>query len=274
MSLAAGPGAQPPPPLHQTGKLDPADAKVALDQLRRLGISGNYYFEFDLRIMPRRGEERLVHGRLWGGRNQIGPLTRVSVLPSKGNDKTSAQRLLIQNGPQPAVWRWDAKNGVEMLGVASLFEPIVPNTEVTAFDLQMPFIYWNDFVYEGVTRFRGRPAYVLLLRPPADFAAKNPSLTGVRVHLDTQFNALVQTELIGPKGAVAKTVSLVDLKKIGEQWIPKTLDLRDESTRNKTRLSITAAALNVEFSRALFEPAQLTDEIQPPSTKQLELLSP
>lgn len=274
LAVAAGPGAQPPPPLRQPGKLDPAEGKAALEELRRQGITGNYYLEFELRIMPRRGDERRVRGRLWGGNNEIGPLTRVSFLPETGDARTAARRLLIQNGPKSAVWRWDADKGVEMLGVASLFEPLVPNTELTAFDLQMPFIYWNDFTYEGLVRFRGRPARVLVLRPPADFAAKHPALTAVRVRLDTQFNALVQTELIGPNGAVAKTISLVDLKKIDEQWIPKTFDVRDETTRNKTRLSVTAAALGLEFSRALFEPARLSDEIQPPAGDRLEHLTP
>lgn len=263
-----------PPPLKEFGQRNSAEAKQALDQLRHQGIAGNYYLEFQLRIMPRRGEERLANGRLWGGRNASGPLTRVSIAPPTAAENATERRLLIQNGARPAVWRWETGKSVEMVGVASLFEPIVPNTELTAFDLQMPFIFWNDFTYEGVTRFRGRPAYVIRLRPPADFAAKYSALSAVRVHLDTQFNALVQTEIIGLKGAVVKTLSLVDLKKIDEQWIPKTFDLRDEPTRNKTRLSVTGAALNLEFSPTLFEPAELAEDVRSPVGAQLMRVEP
>lgn len=269
--LQAAPPNSAPPPLVQLGRLDPAEARAALDQLRHQGIVGNYYLEFKLRVMPRRGEERRLEGRMWGSRNAQGPLTRVSVFNPGGGDE---HRLLIQNGSRAAVWRWSAGGAVELLGVAALFEPVVPDTELTPFDLGMPFIYWDDFTYEGLQRYHGRPAHVFLLRPPAAFAAQHPALHGVRVRLDTQFNALVQTELIGANGGATKTLSLLDLKKIGDQWIPKSFDLRDETSRNKTRLGVTGAALRVEFSPALFEPAGLADTVRPPDAAQLVRIEP
>jgi hypothetical protein len=96
----------------------------------------------------------------------------------------------------------------------------------------------------------------------------------VRVHLDTQFNALVQTELLGERDRVTKTLSLVDLKRIGEQWIPKTFDLRDEGTRNKTRVSVTAAALGLEFAGTLFEPAMLMEPVRPPDAARMTQIEP
>lgn len=267
---------RPAAPLLELGKADPAEGRAALEQMRRLGIAGNYYLEFQLRVLPRRGEERVIAGKLWGARNQTGPLNRVSLmLPAdKPGATPSERRLLIQSGRNSAVWRWDEGGAVEMLGVTRLFEPLVPNTELTAFDLQMPFLFWDNFSYQGVERFRGRPAHVLTLRPPADFAAKYPGLSAVRVHLDTQFNALVQTELLGPKGDVSKTLAVTDLKKVGEQWIVKSIDVRDEATRNKTRFFVTAVGLDLEFSRMLFEPAQLAENIRPPSAGELVRIEP
>lgn len=269
------PGTQPGPPLKQLGKLDPNEARAALEQLRHLGISGNYYLEFQLRVMPRRGDERLIDGKLWGGRNDAGLMSRISLaLPTDKPGVFAERRLLLQTGPRSAVWRRDEGGSVEVLGVASFFEPLVPNTDLTPFDLQMPYIYWEKFTYEGIERFRGRPTYVLLLQPPAEFAAKYPTLTGVRVHLDTQFSFPMQTQLIGPKGAVLKTMGIVDLKKTGEQWIPKTTDARDDVTRNKTRMSITGVALGLEFSSALFQPAQLAEDIRPPAPSRVTRLDP
>jgi hypothetical protein len=261
----------PAPPLKPVGKVDPAEVRQALEQLRQQGIAGDCYLEFQLRVMPRRGDERLLNGKLWLSRNASGSLTRVSLQPDRDQPE---RRLLVQSGAQSAAWRWEAGKSVELVGVASLFEPLVPNTELTAFDLQMPFVWWKDFNYEGLTRFRGRPAHVMLMRPPTEFAAKYPALRGVRVHLDTQYNALVQTELIGADGAVTKTFSLVDLKKIDDQWIPKSFDLRDEQTRNKTRLSVTGAALNLDFSKTLFEPARLSDDVRPPAAGQIVPIEP
>ncbi len=261
-----------PPPLLQTGKADPAEAQAALEQMRRQGIAGNYYLEFQLRVLPRRGAERTISGRLWGGRNEIGALNRVSLsLPGANGGGATERRLLIQSGGQPGLWRWDEGGVVTMPGAPALFEPLVPDSELTAFDLQMPFLYWETFTYGGLVRFRGRPAHVFVLRPPAEFTAKHPAVSGVRVRLDTQFNALVQTELLGTNDRVTKTLSLLDLKKVGEQWIPKAFELRDEHTRNKTRFTVTGAALDLSFSRVLFEPAQLAESVRAPEAQLVQI---
>lgn len=274
VSAPAATPRQPAPPLLQTGKPDPAEGRAALEQMRRLGIAGDYYLEFQLRLMPRRGDEQSLRGRMWGSRNTIGPLTRVGLESTASPGGAPERRFLIQNGRQSSVWRWESGGEVAMLGVGSLFEPVVAAAQLTPFDLQMPFIFWESFTYEGLARFRGRPAHVLVLRPPAEFAAKYPTLSGVRVHLDTQFNALVQTELLDARGAVTKTLAVVDLKKIDDQWIVKTIDVRDESTRNKTRFSVTAAGLGLEFSRVIFEPGQLSGELRPPAETQLQRIDP
>lgn len=262
------------PPLLQTGKADPAEAKAALEQMRQLGIAGDYFLEFELRVLPRRGEERVIRGGWWGTRNSTGPISRVHLRVPDEKGRVVERRLLIQNGEQAAVWRAEADGRVAMLGGSTLFEPVVPGADLTVFDLQMPFIYWNDFTSEGLARFRGRPAHVLVMRPPNEFAAKNPQLKAVRVHLDTQFNALVQTELLDASGEVTKTLSVVDLKKFDDQWIVKTIDVRDETTRNKTRFTVTAAGLGLDFSGVIFQPAQLAAELNPPPETQLVRVEP
>jgi len=260
-SAVAGPNTLTPAPLRQIGAPDTAEAREALDTLRHLGIAGSYFLEFDLRILPRRGEEQRISGRMWGTQGERGPLVRVEL----GQGPT-AVRLLIQRGPEPAVWRYGGgAAGVEKLGVAALFQPLMPGTDLTVFDLEMPYIYWNDFTYQGLVRYNGRPTHVITLRPPAEFAKKYPGLAGVRVKLDTQYSAPVQTELLGSADAATKTITIVDLRKVGEQWLVKTIDARDEVSRNKTRLIVLAAALNLEFSPTLFEPAQLTEAIRPPA---------
>ena len=271
--LATAAGAMPPtnpqPSLRQFGPPDQAKGREALEQLRRQGIPGSYYLEFNLDVLPRRGDERTLPGRMWGAQNDGGPITRVEV--GKGAD---AVRLLVQSGPRPAAWRFRPEGGIEQLGISALFEPIVPGTQITAVDLERPYIFWDDFTYEGLTRFRGRPAHVLVLRPPAEFAARYPALKAVRVHLDTQFDAPVETELLGANGAVLKTMDVVDLKKVDERWIVKTIDVRDEATRNKTRIAVTAAALGLDYSAALFAPATLAEEVQPPRAAHIEEVGP
>jgi hypothetical protein len=106
------------------------------------------------------------------------------------------------------------------------------------------------------------------------FSQVHPEVSGVRAFLDTQFNALMQTERLGANGQVLTTFALGELKKIGEQWMLKSVDLRNETTRDKTRFLVTAAALNLEFAPALFEPGRLIDDVPAPRGDRLVQVDP
>ena len=77
---------------------------------------------------------------------------------------------------------------------------------------------------------------------------------------------MVQAELLGANGVALKSIALLDLKKIGEQWLVKTIDVRDLRTRDKTRLTFTAAALGLQLPRETFSPDNLRPE--PPAIPQ------
>ena len=249
---------RPPPAYVSGGKADQAEGARLLQDFRASGIAGTYWLSFELRVMPRKGDERTVSGQLFGSRNESGPITRLT-LPGSGGLATE-QRWLIQSGPQPAASSWSGATGVtRTLAAADSFQPIA-GTDLSLFDLQMPFLYWPEFVYEGVAKVRGRPAHSFVLYPPAELAAARPDLTGVRVLLDTQFQALVQAEMLGAKGATVKTITILDLKKVGEQWMVKSIDLRNSVTRDKTRFTVTALALNLDLPPTTFTPAALAAE--------------
>jgi hypothetical protein len=264
---------RPPARYVQFGQPDQAEGRKILENFRLQGISGDYFLEFELHILPRRGETHVVKGgRLWGGRNEIGPVSRVELPAVEG---ASARRLLVQNGATGSVWIAGTAATAALPGAldpSALFAPLA-GTDLTAFDLQMPFLYWNDFVFEGVAPVRGRPAHVFLVYPPANIVALKPELSGVRVYLDTQFGALVQAQQIGSEERVLKSITVLDLKKVDDQWMVKTIDLRDEATRNKTQFVVTGAALGLDFSGALFDSAALGGAITPPPAERIHQLS-
>jgi hypothetical protein len=257
-AFGAAPAKQPE--LAQVGKPDADQAREILAQFRKSGIPGKYYLEFELHALPRRGQETVYQGKLWGDRNDDGAITRVELTDAKGQ----VRRLLVQNGEKPAVWRF-ADGATAQLGVASTFEPVVPGVEITAFDLQMPFLYWPDATLERVARVRGRPTNAFLFRAPAAFASQHAEVSAARAYLDGQYNALLQTELIDAQNRVVKTMALVDLKKVDEQWIPKSFDVRNEVSRDKTRFVVTAAALNLDLAGTVFAPATLAESVRPPA---------
>lgn len=242
---------------------DQAEGARILAEFRQLGLPGDYYLNFVLEVLPRRGARSEVPGRLWGSRNETGPVTRLSLRPAP---PASEVRLLVQNGPCSAAWSWHSDGAPEAtpLGPGDLLEPLA-GTQATAFDLQMPFIYWSDFVFEGVTKIRGRTAHAFLLYPPAEFATAQPQVGGVRMYLDLQFHALMQAAVLDTNERPTRTLTVLDLKKVGPQWIVKTIDVRDEATRDKTRFRVTGAALDLEFNPQLFTPEQLSSTIEPPA---------
>jgi hypothetical protein len=270
-SAGPSPGAgQPPATYLQLGKPDQEEGRQVLQRFRQAGIPGQYYLQFVLRVLPRRGDERDFSGSLWGARNEQGAVTRVSVTDATGGER----RLLVQNGENPAVWSFVPGPTARPPERVDALAPLIPGVELTAFELQMTYIYWPDATLEQVSRIRSRPAHVFFFKPPAAWAAEHPGISGVRAYLDTQYNVPVQAELIGPDGKVLRTLSLVDLAKVGDQYIPKSIDLRNEATRDKTRFQVTGAALGLEFSSIVFEPAQLTEPVAPPANAKVVEIAP
>lgn len=257
----AAPTGSAPPPLAQTGKPDAAETQRILEQFRQAGLVG--YFEFEVRALPRRGEEKVYQGRLWGGFTPQGAVLRVEITDAAG----AVNRFLLQNGENATVWRV-ANGQVVQVDGAALFAPLIPGIEITAFDLQRPYLYWPGARVDAIVRMLGRPAYAFVFTPPPAFAQRNPQLKAVRAYFDTQYSAPVQTELIDPR-QVMKTMSLVDLKKVGDKFIPKSIDLRNDLTRDKTRFQVTGAATDLTFPAGVFSPAALAEEVRPPAADKI-----
>ncbi len=258
-SLAAG----PPVPPADFGQLTPGDraaGEAALDEFRQ-AVPDQCYYEFQLELRPRRGDTHSVPGRLWAGHDGRGPAMRLVLDPGAPGEK----RWLIQGGPQPAAW---SASGAAAAQPASLFTPLFPGLEVTAFDLlptlQPAYLYWPGETLLSVSRLNGRPTYVFLFRPPAPFAAAHPELAGVRVYLDTQFRGPTRTELLGP-GGVIRTMTVNDVKPMGEHpAVVKQVDLRNEATRDTTRFEVRAAAVGLDLLPSLFTPEALPEAVAPP----------
>jgi hypothetical protein len=242
------------------------EAAALLNRFRSSIWTEPTYAEFDLREMPRRGDEHVFHGRFWGARNDQGPVTRFEVDGAQG---AIPHRILLQGGPDGGLWTSDGP-GSGVPSPDALLRPIVPGVETTPFDLlPMPYLYWLDADFIGVERVRGRQAYVYMLMPSADFSARNPGIKAVRVYLDGQYEALEQSEIIGTGGPVTKTLSLLELRKVGALWIPKDVDVRTEGTRDKTRLTLTAVALGLHFDPSTFDSSRLGTPVAPPAPGQV-----
>ncbi len=254
--LAASASAVPPnfsPPSAFAGEaaLTDAQAREALEAFREAGPARPYYLELVLRHLPRRGPETRLAAQLWTSRNPQGAVYRL--------DLASGTHFLLQNGRDARVWRAVGDTVTEVPSS----EPLAPGLEATAFDLLRPYLYWPVDGKVTVTRVRGRPADVFFFRAPAPEA--KGGIAQVRASLDSEYHAPVEVASLGPDGRTVRTFTLLDLKKAGpSDWLPKDIDVRDESTHNKTRFTLTGAALEADFSPELFAPAALSRTVAAP----------
>lgn len=262
---------RPPPSFVQFGEPDQKEGAKILADFRSRTL-GDVYFEFDIRFMPRRGVDSVTPGKMWLGLADGRP---ASLTVLNAGDAALERRLLVHNGAASQVWSWKAGDGIALapLPGSALFEPLATG-DLTAFDLQMPYLYWSDFVYEGVAKLRGRVADVFLMYPPDAITAQRGDLAGVRVYVDTQFHAMVQSEWIGEGNKVLKTLQVVDFKKVDEQWVVKSIDLRDETTRNKTRFLIKAAATGLSWPEGTFDAGGLAAPPPRVSETRIRTLAP
>lgn len=258
-----------PEPKYLGGRQpDQAEGARVLETFRHVGVQGDYWMRFELREMPHRGAERRIDGEMYGTQGKTGPLTHlvVSDPANSGGDRTV--HYLLHGGAEARAWEWNAgSRGVSPseMSAEDLIAP-VQGTDFTIFDLQMPFLRWTDFVYEGVAKVRGRPAHAFILYPPRPLKAPAnqqgiPVPSAIRVFLDTQFSAMTQAEWLRDDGKPMKTVTVLDLKKTGEQWIVKSIDLRNHSTRAKTRFAIVEAALDLKLPDKLFQPETISSPL-------------
>lgn len=231
------------------GLPDQAEGARILEASRQIGFGDSYYLEFELRLLPRRGSEVRVPGRWMGTTNASGPITRIEVRP----DDAAQEVWLVQGGADPRIWRRGEDGRAVVVDDASM--PIA-GSQVSALDLQTPFMRWTDFTYEGMLRFRGRPTHVFLLYPPDAEAELYPGVGGVRAFIDTEYNALSQVQWVDEEGEPLKTITAGSVRKVPgtDRWIVTTLDVRDEKTRDKTRLVIEAVALDQPLPGELFIP--------------------
>jgi len=245
------------------------DGAAILRTLREAGLEGDYRLRFELRVLPRRGRAQVFSGELWGSHNGAGSVSRVVLYDGEalGADRGNARpvrTLLIQNGAEPQIWVYEAGMATAVrLPQHDWHSPLLAGAEISAFDLLMPYLYWEDCDLEGSDKILGRVADRFLFREPrreaSNEAGDSSGRISVRAYFDQQFHAFLQSKLIAPDGAVTKTLTVRDLQKVSGQWMLKSIDLRNERTRDKTRFEVKQAELGIDLDPRVFEPEFLEE---------------
>ena len=241
-----------------------------LKTFRAMGWDGGYRWRIQLKIMPRREKTRTLNGLMFGDRSENGPVSRIDLIERPADVdangeliEAEALRLLFQSGRGAfAMRKWSGTVGPPEVVDSSQMMEAIAGSEYTLFDLMAPYVFWPSFKYEGRTTFRGSPTHLFWMNPPEDDLLLKEHLSGVRLYINDQFNVLVQTEVFDAEGKKAKTLSIVGIEKVDGQVIFKEMDVRNDKTRDKTRLKIVDAEMGLQLPSELFEPQSLMDDLQ------------
>lgn len=235
-------------------RLSPSDAEKVLSEFRAYRMAGDFCMKFEITHYLRKSDEtESCTGTLYGTWEKDAPVLRIEL--EQGDVKKS---FLLRGGNAPELWTLDAENRPVRMDKNST-EPFFERLIFTPFELQTPFVYWENASYERTKRFRGRPVHFFKMTPPETFRAENPEIAYVRIGFDRVYNALVSAEIFGTDGKLKKTFSLSRVQKVQEQYTIRELELRDDTTRDKDEFVVVAAALNLRFPRTIFSPENLSE---------------
>ena len=230
-----------------------------LDEANGSRYHEGYSMQFQLRHMPRRGNETLKIGLLSGTFMGCGA-SRISLA---GNTKEkSPTHYLLLNGQNPKLWKCMAGNSTaQLISLEDSLEPLVEGMNQTSFDLLMPFVFWDGkYVHSG--KVAGRPAHIFAFPCPPWVNKRKPDWQSVTLALDDAYDAPLRVEVLGKSQIAVRSLILRSFKKIGDQWIVKEIDCRDRKSRSVTRMKITSAALGLDLDESLFLSLNLAQPIQ------------
>jgi hypothetical protein len=242
-STLFGQGSNRRPKIEILREIDLEEGRQRLSSFRRMWVVGDYSLKYSLQYIPRRGKRKEIKGTFWGSNAQDGPVSLIQIHGDPGT------QLYLKNGPFASVSKSQAGSYEwQEIDVSQWFTPVDEAVTLTPFDLMMPFIYWPDWTYVGVTKTQSRVAHAFLMAAPDSLKGNPLGLHGVVVFLDESFNAPLKADYISADDVVLKSLRLINFKKVDDEWLPKTMDFLDDKTRDKTRLSIKEAAMHRDFS--------------------------
>jgi hypothetical protein len=242
-------------------RIDAEEGAAKLAAFRNQRLAGDFYFEFQLEHKPRRARTVRYDGRMWGTWNAEGPVSRILIYPTPSSREPMGEpanpvELIVQNGSEPEAWiRRSPEVDFQPVAGQALFEPILPGLLYAPFDLQMPFVYWDTFHYEGPTLAMGsRVAQQFLMLPPEGSPSGDRGIAGVRIGLDDTYNALLTIEVVDAEDAVNSRFAVESVQKLQEQYIVKRITLTDYPSKDRTTFKVESASVGLSLERDLFEP--------------------
>lgn len=238
-------------------RIDQEEGAKRLASFRQQRLNGDYVFEFQLEHKPRRARTTRYDGIMWGTWNDQGALTRIRLFSESDSSEGAAVKTtdwIVQNGSEPKAWVREGEEAeFKLVEGDAVFDPLLEGLSYSVFDLQMPFIYWDEFKYEGPELVGAtRVAQKFLMIAPEDSPSSRKGIDAVRIGLDDTYNALLRIEVLGRDGEERSRFQVESFKKVGEQYIVKKITLTEYPSKDRTTFNVTDASVGLKLDPVLF----------------------
>ncbi len=245
--------------------LDKAEATERWNEYFNSVPISDYCFKGTLEHLPRKGESIVYDVIMWGTHIKDSFAIRVNI--KKRSSQDEARNFLLINRQGKSEIFISKNNEIKKLNEDDWNKPLLDGLIYTPFDLLMPYRYWA-WEYAGAARV-GRILHFYDLYVPENLAAKFPNLKKVRIGLSKEFNAPFQTEYFDAQNKVSRTLSLSSVKKVQGNWLTKQIEMLDENTRDKDKITITDALFIDALDKSVFDHNNLNKLVDTPQLEKI-----
>lgn len=249
--------------------IDQQEARERLQEMQRLRPAGLNSVEFSIEHHPRRSPTRRFAGQLWLAGEADSVAARVRW---QEGSETPLFDTLLRIGADPEVWWWGGADTGVVRATERLFEPVVSGSDLLFFDLLNPWFFWDGMEYIGSKRLSGSPLHLFEVVPPPRYreGLKRLGVASLIIGMDPRFNAPVRVEYVDAEGGVLRLLEVRRVRRVGEQWVVRTVEVVDQSSRSRTQFHVGAVALDLEWTETdrLFSPENLGTDPEYPASRE------
>lgn len=147
----------------------------------------------------------------------------------------SLERLQVRhNALGEASYHYFTGDPLESAAVPDLFVPI-QDSDITWMDLTLSFLWWPGGTTVGAQKIRGRFCYIIDIPVPGGAEA---DVAGVRLWVDPKVHVLLRATTYNRSEEPVRSLDVKSLKKVGELWVVKDIEIRSFPSRHKTLLRV------------------------------------
>lgn len=152
---------------------------------------------------------------------------------------TPAGRITIEGSPGRVAATAYAAGPALTAAPAPDLNHAIPMAPITWMDLCLGFLWWTNGATIGRQEVRGQACLVVDLHNPSPARDRYGV---VRVWIEERSSMLLQAEAYDHTGELARRVIIKSIKKIGEEWMIKDLEIRRFPDNKRTMFRVDTAA--------------------------------